>query len=119
MALRSARHRLRRARPNFPGRGGCRHAPADDRDRLLRPQRRRHYTEIYKTLGVTLNDADERGESFYKDRLSPLVERLKKTLEFGGEGAAAALRGSKRPPQEWEFSAGNLPAMDAAEAKGA
>ena len=49
-----------------------------------------HYTEIYKLLNVTLTDDDERGESFYGERLPRIVERVKQTLEFGGEGAEVA-----------------------------
>ncbi len=39
---------------------------------------RRHYLAIYQKLGVSLTEADERGESFYNDRLAPLVADLKK-----------------------------------------
>ena len=45
-----------------------------------------HYTEIYAMLGVTLKDEHERGESFYGPRLPLIVERVKNTLERGGEG---------------------------------
>ncbi|MGN6367556.1 MAG: arginine--tRNA ligase [Phycisphaerae bacterium] len=49
-----------------------------------------HYTEIYDLLNVTLTDDHERGESFYGERLPRIVERVKQTLEFGGEGAEVA-----------------------------
>ncbi len=56
----------------------------------MRVETRKHYTEIYDLLNVTLTDADERGESFFGERLPLIVERVKNTLEFGGEGAAPA-----------------------------
>ncbi len=49
-----------------------------------------HYTEIYELLNVTLTDDHERGESFFGERLPRIVERVKQTLEFGGEGAEVA-----------------------------
>ncbi len=39
---------------------------------------RRHYLPIYKMLGVNLTVEDERGESFYKDKLADVVDDLKK-----------------------------------------
>ncbi len=55
----------------------------------IRDESRRHCCEIFHLLDLTLTDADERGESFYKDRLPALIERLKNALEFGGGGADA------------------------------
>jgi arginyl-tRNA synthetase len=52
----------------------------------MREVTRRHYTDIYDLLDVTLKDPHERGESFYGPRLPLIVERVKSTLEFGGEG---------------------------------
>ncbi len=52
----------------------------------MRVETHRHYTEIYALLNVTLKDEHERGESFYGSRLPVIVERVKNTLEFGGEG---------------------------------
>jgi arginyl-tRNA synthetase len=52
----------------------------------MRVETHRHYTEIYALLGVTLNDEHERGESFYGSRLPRIVDHVKRTLEFGGEG---------------------------------
>jgi arginyl-tRNA synthetase len=52
----------------------------------MRVETHRHYTEIYHLLDVTLTDNDERGESYYRERLPRIVERVKATLEFGGEG---------------------------------
>jgi len=37
---------------------------------------RKHYLAIYNRLGVNLAEADERGESFYKDMLKGVVEEL-------------------------------------------
>ncbi len=56
----------------------------------MRVETHKHYTEIYDLLNVTLTDAHERGESFFGERLPLIVERVKNTLEFGGEGAAPA-----------------------------
>jgi len=39
---------------------------------------RNHYMPIYRRLGVKLTEADERGESFYNDRLPGLVADLQK-----------------------------------------
>ncbi len=44
-----------------------------------------HYSAIYQLLNVTLNDDHERGESFYASRLPKIIQRVKTTLEFGGE----------------------------------
>lgn len=60
----------------------------------MRAETHRHYTEIYKLLNVTLTDKDERGESFYGPRLPLIVERVKSTLEFGGEGPVASEAGT-------------------------
>ena len=56
----------------------------------MREETHRHYTEIYRLLNVTLTDNDERGESFYGARLPLIVERVKDTLELGGEGPYAS-----------------------------
>ena len=49
---------------------------------------RRHYDEIYRKLKVTLTDKDVRGESFYKDTLSDVVEDLRnKNLAVESDGA--------------------------------
>ncbi len=52
----------------------------------MRIETHKHYTEIYDLLNVTLTDDHERGESFYGERLPKIVEHVKNTLEFGGEG---------------------------------
>lgn len=49
---------------------------------------RRHYQPIYEQLSVTLTPEDERGESFYADKLADVVETLKqKELAVESEGA--------------------------------
>jgi arginyl-tRNA synthetase len=49
---------------------------------------RKHYEPIYGMLGVLLTKADERGESFYADKLSGVVEDLKRAgLAAESEGA--------------------------------
>ena len=52
----------------------------------IRDESRRHCREVFEQLGITLSDADERGESFYAGRLSTLVEKLAQALPMGGEG---------------------------------
>jgi len=49
---------------------------------------RRHYQPVYDLLDVKLNQANERGESFYNDLLVPVVEDLK------GQGLAQASDGA-------------------------
>ncbi|MDD5134683.1 MAG: arginine--tRNA ligase [Phycisphaerae bacterium] len=39
---------------------------------------RKHYQPIYDTLGINLNESNERGESFYRDKLADVVNDLKK-----------------------------------------
>ncbi len=49
---------------------------------------RSHYQPIYEQLTVTLTSEDERGESFYADKLADVVEVLKqKELAVKSEGA--------------------------------
>jgi arginyl-tRNA synthetase len=52
----------------------------------MRAETHRHYTEVYKLLNITLTDDHERGESFYGERLPKIIDHVKNTLEFGGEG---------------------------------
>jgi arginyl-tRNA synthetase len=48
----------------------------------------RHFREIYNCLGVILGDEHTRGESFYKNMLGDVVEKLKKKgLAVESEGA--------------------------------
>jgi arginyl-tRNA synthetase len=49
---------------------------------------RKHYLPIYERLGVNLTVDDERGESFYKDKLADVVNDLKKQgIAVESEGA--------------------------------
>jgi len=49
---------------------------------------RKHYNQIYDALNVTLTAADERGESFYADKLADVVSELKtKGLAVESDGA--------------------------------
>jgi len=49
---------------------------------------RNHYQPIYDTLGARLNKDNERGESFYADRLAPVVQELKdKGIAVESDGA--------------------------------
>jgi arginyl-tRNA synthetase len=62
----------------------------------MRIATRQQYTEVYKLLNVSLTEADERGESYYRDRLQPTVDRLKAALPmtddcFTGPGPAVAM----------------------------
>ncbi|AQT67521.1 Arginine--tRNA ligase [Anaerohalosphaera lusitana] len=49
---------------------------------------RKHYQPIYDMLGVDLDESNERGESFYADRLAGVVEELKtRGVAIESEGA--------------------------------
>lgn len=49
---------------------------------------RKHYLPIYEQLSITLKADDERGESFYADKLADVVETLKQTgLAVESDGA--------------------------------
>ncbi|MCE5185710.1 MAG: arginine--tRNA ligase [Planctomycetaceae bacterium] len=49
---------------------------------------RRHYQPIYEQLSVTLKPEDERGESFYADKLADVVKQLREQgLAVESEGA--------------------------------
>jgi arginyl-tRNA synthetase len=58
----------------------------------------RAFTEIYERLGVLLTPADVRGESFYNDRLEPVIEELRK--KFGAEGTPATAQ------EQWHTGGG-------------
>lgn len=45
--------------------------------------------ETYGRLGVLLQTEDVRGESFYNDRLGPLIDELRQTLPADGQARAA------------------------------
>ena len=84
----------------------------------MKAEGRKHYSEVYRLLNITLTEADERGESFYGPRLPALVDRVKQSLEFGGEGPSVGPR-SGEPAKPWSVSVQDLPDPDAAEARGA
>lgn len=55
---------------------------------LLVAKTREHYLPIYRRLGVLLTPEDERGESFYNDRLAGIVDELtSKGIAEPSEGA--------------------------------
>ncbi len=54
---------------------------------------RRHYLPLYQRLNVSLTQADERGESFYADRLAGVVEGL--AGQFGSAPGAALPEGPR------------------------
>ncbi len=58
----------------------------------------RAFTEIYERLGVLLTPADVRGESFYNDRLGPLVTELRARLP--ARAAQTNSQGSATPVGE-------------------
>ena len=56
--------------------------------RYIVDESRKHYSEIYERLGVGLSKEDERGESFYREMLGDVVEKLKEQgLAVESEGA--------------------------------
>jgi len=66
---------------------------AGDKDTLsvwrhIVDESRNHYQPVYDILGVDLHEENERGESFYADRLAGIVEELKrKGIAVESEGA--------------------------------
>ncbi len=87
--------------------------------RWIRDESRRHCRELFAMLGVQLTDADERGESFYKDRLAAMVEHLKGALAFGGDGARVGMDKVFHPSDTSPRILAVEPAADSAQAKGA
>ncbi|HUV42037.1 MAG TPA: arginine--tRNA ligase [Sedimentisphaerales bacterium] len=65
-------------------------------------QSRKHYQPIYDTLGVNLHEENERGESFYRDMLSVVVNDLKSNnLAVESDGAVCVFpEGFKRKDGE-------------------
>ncbi len=56
--------------------------------RTLVDTSRRYFGAVYAKLGITMTDSDVRGESFYNDKLGPVVEELeKKGLTTISDGA--------------------------------
>jgi arginyl-tRNA synthetase len=70
---------------------------------------RQHYMALYQRLGVELTADDERGESFYNDRLRPMVDELKSAgvLE-GSDGATVSFHGGFKAPLMVEKSGGGF-----------
>ena len=65
----------------------------------IRDESRRHCRELFSRLGITLSEADERGESFYAGRLPTIVQKLSEALPYGGDGPdEAALEISASEP---------------------
>lgn len=58
--------------------------------RYIVEESRRHYEPVYGRLGVLLTREDERGESFYAERLKPLVERIEAQGKAGAATTAPA-----------------------------
>jgi arginyl-tRNA synthetase len=55
---------------------------------------RKHYLPIYRDLSVTLNQNDERGESFYAEKLASVVDRMQnKGLAVESDGAICVFPG--------------------------
>jgi arginyl-tRNA synthetase len=55
---------------------------------------RKHYLPIYRDLSVTLNQNDERGESFYAEKLASIVDRMQnKRLAIESDGAICVFPG--------------------------
>jgi arginyl-tRNA synthetase len=75
----------------------------------MREATKKHYTEIYELLGVQLKEEHERGESFYGDRLARIIEHVKGTLEFGGEGPYVSARSGTAPDTADDPIAHELP----------
>lgn len=81
---------------------------------------RRHASELFALLGVDLTDADQRGESFYRDRLEPVVERLKSALGYGdGPATGIAEVFASESPRLDQVEFVGVPPRDSAEALGA
>lgn len=85
----------------------------------IRDESRRHCRELFLLLGVGLSEADERGESFYKDRLAPMVERLKGAMAYGGDGPRVGLDEVYHPAHEKRMDVTAIPDSDGPQAKGA
>ena len=68
----------------------------------LRNESTRHAQEIFDLLEISLVQDHQRGESFYAGRLPIVVERLKTSLEFGGEGPEAGLTEESNNPESPE-----------------
>jgi arginyl-tRNA synthetase len=74
--------------------------------RYIVEESRHHYEPVYRRLGVLLTREDERGESFYSNRLERLVENLAR--QYGPGAPAGAPPGSGLPAIAVEESDGAL-----------
>ncbi|MHB1767662.1 MAG: arginine--tRNA ligase [Phycisphaerae bacterium] len=68
--------------------------------RWIRDESSRHCREIFALLGITLSEADQRGESFYADRLPLVVQWLSEALPFGGDGPYEGISDAFDPHSE-------------------
>ncbi len=80
---------------------------------------RRHCRDVFEMLGITLSERDIRAESYYKDRLAPMVERLRRALELGGEGPKVGLAEVFDPQRRRAVDVTALTGSAALEASGA
>lgn len=85
--------------------------------RWIREESRRHCRAIFELLGITLTEADERGESFYAHRLPEVVQRLSLALPFGGDGPKVGLAEVFDPQRRGKVALGKMDAPDANEAQ--
>lgn len=81
----------------------------------IREESNRHCREIFAQLGITLSEADQRGESFYAGRLSALVQKLSEALPFGGDGPYEGISEVFDPQRKARLDAGTLDSSCAAE----
>ena len=82
----------------------------------IRDESSRHCREIFELLGITLSEADQRGESFYADRLALVVQRLSEALPMGGDGPYTGTSDIFHPQRQLDASGINVDgAAEAAE----
>lgn len=66
--------------------------------RYIVDESRNHYMPVYKRLGVSLRQEDERGESFYADRLPAVVAEMER--DFGAAANASSAGTASPSPSE-------------------
>ena len=76
--------------------------------RYIVNESRNHYMPIYQRLGVSLRQDDERGESFYAERLSGVVAEMERSYG-GGTGAPSPSLDEPRGLSPRSDQAGDLP----------
>jgi len=81
----------------------------------IRDESSRHCREIFAFLGITLSEADQRGESFYAGRLSTLVQKLSEALPLGGDGPYAGISEVFDPQRKATVDTSSLKSSEAAE----